>query len=505
MLEPDVECIPAQPALKRRKNDKAWPLGPASSAEAFAWAPRSLQMLRDRGLAHLGENYAARLHRALQQGICLRTDYSGLGGAEEALHQLVAALNLPETCQQACDLSEACRDLLCSRYGPSMPRCVHVDILARAPGNLEKELETMRLSYLAVAEQRCKSEAKAEVFQELGVEFVNRAIKKFSAPQPAMHKRKAFCVKHASECCIFPAPASDFQGTLCSAAGVTCHDFSVMGVSKKFLGPSLVPFCVWLWERLMSKEDWFVVECVPPFDDSTMGYLLRGSYELFTLRCCPSLFGLPVSRDRKYMVCLGKGLHWDPAVTEMGHQAAFESLFGAQIRLRGDDMLRAPESAVQDFVQKMALAKGLPPRRSSNRSWGCFLAMSATLQQSLKQHERALTDAGFSLTSPVLTNLAQRPSYMGPVVSCHVPALLRLRRLVLPEEMLELQGHDIFGPGPMRSCAADHLCTEVSATNKKQMAGNAMHVQCIASVFMFVLACTRKLASASEGSQGAAA
>ena len=218
---------------------------------------------------------------------------------------------------------------------------------------------------------------------------------------------------------------------------------------------------------------------------------------MHTLRACPSLFGLPVTRDRKYMVFLSRRLEWCDAVHTVGVQEAFRKLFARPVVMRGDELLRAPDAAVDDFVRSLAVARGLPPVGPGGVAWSCYLAMSSASKQSVRDHEESLAAAGFAQRAAVLTNIAQRASHMGPVLSGFVPALLRSsllwsfrkRRLVLPAEHLELQGYNLWGNEDRRSVVAA-LLPSLRSTSLKSLAGNAMHIQSIGSVLMFVVSCT---------------
>ena len=134
MLRRDVDDVcEAQPPLKRRKDEEGTlPSGPKTIAEAMKWAESTESMLRQLGQGFFNRDYAARLRETLLSGVCLRTGYSGLGGPEEALHQIVFALRLPPDvvkCQRGGDILEQCRNALCHRVGASAPQCVHGDIM----------------------------------------------------------------------------------------------------------------------------------------------------------------------------------------------------------------------------------------------------------------------------------------------------------------------------------------------------------------------------------------
>ena len=379
------------------------------------------------------------------------------------------------------------------------------DILHRVPERLVEEMRALRLAGQSELEVSCqRGLSKAEAVHEQGVIFIRQSLQlimdHFSSRRSQnVERRAAYCVNHVRACPLFPAMPSALQdGILCSAAGINCYDFSSMGISGRFLGESAFPFVIWLSERLVAKEHCFIVECVPGFDHELLASLVQEVYELVCLRICPSAFGLPISRDRKYMLLTSKRMQWDACVREMGHQVAFEKFFARQVHMRGDEMLRASPELVQSRVTAMAVSRGLPLTRSGGRPWSMCLAMTRSQQAMVDEHERALTSAGYSEHSAILTNIAQRADFMGPVFTGYVPALLRksllwsfrLRRLVMNEELFELQGYNMLGDNPeKRSCLAGALAV-VPETARRSMAGNGMRVQSVGCAFLFLLACT---------------
>ena len=495
--------------VKRQKLRNDFPPGPRTHAEADAWVTSTMNALRERGLQQFNVDFAVRLVDAMQpgHGVCLRTDYSGMGGPEEALHEIVMALGIDSSaviCQRAGDIDESamtvlkCRGL---RWSSCSECCVHHDIVDRCPPQIYDKMIRLQKRYLrlaAAALAKAGAPPKRAVYEKYGRSFIKQAVPlvaKAMAELPL--PLSAYCWTHHADCPIFPLPPPGFGGSLCSVAGVSCYDFSNMGVGKQFLGTSGPAFAVWCAERLIADEDFFVAECVTSFDDETLAELLDGKYSLYTLRACPTLFGLPIARDRKYMVCLSKRRSWHPAIHANGPAQSFQKLFERQVMMRGDELLRAPVSKQNEFLSKLATQRNLPPFRSSGSGWSNFLVMTHAQQKSLGQHEDALRNAGLSSTAPVLTNLSQRAQHMGPVLSGYVPTLLRrskiwsfrLRRMVLPEECIELQGYNLFGHAECRS-PIQHAMAFVKDSAKKSLAGNAMHVQSIGSVLIFVLACT---------------
>ena len=90
-------------------------------------------------------------------------------------------------------------------------------------------------------------------------------------------------MNHAAKCPIVPRARDAF--TLGSVSEINCCYFSAVRVC----------------ERVASREQLFFAECVPGFEDDVLADLVKEEYRVVCLRICPSVFGLPITRDRKYM------------------------------------------------------------------------------------------------------------------------------------------------------------------------------------------------------------
>ena len=407
----DVHAFVAEPARKKTR----WAdfqRGPRTCEEAFEWPRSMVELLSKQGLEHFQQDFGLRLREAMcRDGLCMRSDYSGMGAPEEALHILCAfferemgesVVKLPVVCQRACELLPYARRLLAARSGCCKDACINKDLMERCPEPLRSRLRKLRVQYHLVAkrdiEEGCKA---ADVYDKLGVQFILEAMDRIFQHHKVRHLQVATpvladCSTHENECPIFPKPAEGFAGHICNISGITCVDWSAMGSMLKFLGDSAEPFLQWAFERLIGDESFCVVECVPNFDHGTLALLMEDKFDLFCLRVCPSMLGLPILRERKYMILLKKQkIVWEPKVLELGHQAAFQLLFGRFVVMSGDQMLRAPNHAVQAFIAKKAERRGLPRTRRSGEPWSCYLAMSRTAQITVDEHEAVLTEAGY--------------------------------------------------------------------------------------------------------------
>ena len=266
VLQSDFDVEFVQPVQKRRrlfesKLLESRPLGPRTHADADGWVHDSFRMLKECGQRFFGVDFSVQLLQRLEpsRGVCMRTDYSGLGGPEEALEQIIRALQLDDSsvrCQRAGDKEQHIKALLLARRGPSRPECVHGDIVERFPAHALAAISTMREEYVEKAEA---AENKGQAYESLGKEFVQLAFQHLMQQLQTvrMSAHTAPCARHGRACEVLPAPPAGFQGLLCSVSGVNCYDFSSMGACQKFLGKSVIPFLMWAAERCFSCEDFF--------------------------------------------------------------------------------------------------------------------------------------------------------------------------------------------------------------------------------------------------------
>ena len=147
-LQPDEEVESAGVGL---------PVAPATRRDFFLWPKRVLDALSQQG-------FDGALASTFQKfGLCLTTDYSGMGCPE------IAAAHLQEACRhvsgsameqwpglrcrKASDCSPSCRRVLMSHVGPSAPACVFGDMLNRAPADVvAKILHILQVHRGAVAQ-----------------------------------------------------------------------------------------------------------------------------------------------------------------------------------------------------------------------------------------------------------------------------------------------------------------------------------------------------------------
>ena len=195
--------------------------GPATAAECVLWAEGDVQALRVNGLRHFDVDYSARLLSALSGGVALRTDYSGAGTAEEAIRRLVIAVDSlglgPQLDRskfamlRACDTDKSCRTILESHQAFTAPQCVQVDIKARAPADVMKEIKAAQARMLAMARNKAARQkttaGKTLVIQKIGKQFVRKAMSIMMDGRVKNAGCRGYCTQHKRECkALRPAP-----------------------------------------------------------------------------------------------------------------------------------------------------------------------------------------------------------------------------------------------------------------------------------------------------------
>ena len=142
-----------------------------------------------------------------REGICLTTDYSGVGTPEACLQFLYQALqkqcadseSFQVCCLCVCDADAECRRVLLRHVGPAAPNCVLGDILDRCPRHLLMHCQAKLEAYRRRAEEAFSLGApKKDVIQTLGREFILETSEEIFRESVAQN---AWCYKHFSSQC----------------------------------------------------------------------------------------------------------------------------------------------------------------------------------------------------------------------------------------------------------------------------------------------------------------
>ena len=237
--------------------DPAREPGPGTAEETLRWADADIKALRTHGKQQFGEDFGLRLHDALQKGLCMRSDYSGAGSAEEAMRRICLAssdLHGGKTPSdvfaslRACDLKRACRKILHNHSGYSKPMCIQKNILDRTPAKVLTKIKKFQAKHLKNARFSATKDGvkRAEVFTKHGRLFMHAAMRLLEKAKLPKNGLKAYCEVHEQDCSVFPTDESKPGAMYCSIAGHNCYDWSTMGAMLLWLGEGALPFLQWV-------------------------------------------------------------------------------------------------------------------------------------------------------------------------------------------------------------------------------------------------------------------
>ena len=277
------------------------------------------------------------------------------------------------------------------------------------------------------------------------------------APNPAPVVL-AHCYKHGLKCNIDAQPpeharliAAERSGKISRGcvAGHNCYDWNTMGDKLGWLGDSATVFLQFLKEVIVLGYSWAILECTSGFNHDVLHELL--GYRCITLEICPRSLGFPTTRIRKYMFLTeNASLRWLPCVDEVGHAAVYKSIFHRRSSLYGDELLRAPESALMIHNRLLVQQRGLPATRRSGKAWRRYHLLTPAQRSMVQRHEaRAKRRSGGAAVRKVC-NLRQTPKFLPATKD--TPALLRKTLFVV-----HAQAEDRHSPGTPR----DHVLQDL--------------------------------------------
>eukprot|EP00969_Alexandrium_andersonii_P353078 15439068-Alexandrium_andersonii.AAC.1 len=189
---------------------------------------------------------------------------------------------------------------------------------------------------------------------------------------------------------------------------------------------------------------------------------------------------------------------WHPNIKQRGVQESFITLFGCHTPAPGDIKARAPQEVVEEYIKDQATRQGFPPYRRNKKPWSAYQVLHSGYKERVDGYEKDLAAAGFNPKARLISNIAQKPSYMKGGHAM-VPALLRgsilwlhgKSRMMLPIEHLEVMGYNIFGPtSSLTTCFHKEFLRSMDPTTLRKLAGNGMQLRQVGAVMMYIFGCT---------------
>ena len=451
------------------------------------------------------------------KGLCMVTDYSGVGSAEIACHFIHAAAerrSIPGVIKKpvflrASDSNPDCRSVLMNHRGSIKPTCVMGNLLDRVPRTLQDTWQASLSKYQEDMKQLIRQDNsmtaadRKVVAKNLGREFLKEGYVAMTQEGNDVIPEVGWCYLHQKGC-SFKSSLKDYSDFFkVSVSGVTCTDFSSMGVKMGFLGESSIPFLAWVRERLHFQEDLLGVECVPDFDHEVFELLLP-MYNLYVLSISPNNLGVPATRKRKYMLLLhSETCRW--RVQAAGLESFFRNLFFREVNIDANDFCSAPTSFLEKHLSKLALSRGFPTRAPSGAMWKAKQLISTKERETIREWEKKVRVlCGLQEADPttsfmnVTQSVARSPhAKLCPalITNSRLWAMKEQRFLLLPE-LFEVQGFAIFDKNipEVYMCPFRHILLDssnsMSETSLRRMAGNGMSMPCIGACLCFALGCS---------------
>ncbi|CAE7378643.1 unnamed protein product [Symbiodinium sp. CCMP2592] len=383
--------------------------GPLSLDEFCSWPVTVIRSLIGAGDGDDGE----RLHRLrflLQRGLWIDSDYSGVAGEYEVMHQMLQALkhialeaaglggesavscfnNVKVVHGRFCDKGKQQQDIL--KYISSLHNnsvCLFGDLNDRLPTAARQLLDSM-IPETKVTPAEAKQaysnmsqwlmENRAWVFAPAGtspclihgtdcplVKSVEPASTSPATPPPK-RRRLSFSESDTSKMDVAGeeesvplAPASSFLRV--NLAGTTCTGWSSAGKGLHFADPSERPHAIWLAERVaraeQGVEDMVISECTPRYPVKEKLADLEKTHEIIYLHISPMQLGWPVRRSRVFTCSLNReSMAWvGPDQSAVADH--FLQLFGREIQATADVFLAATDAEVFDFLRERASKRGV--------------------------------------------------------------------------------------------------------------------------------------------------
>lgn len=266
-------------------------------------------------------------------------------------------------------------------------------ILERAPQMGLLQVKELLQSYRMRKDYQSKTGKISEekILKRLGREFVRDAWRTLiTAEAEEGVPETAYCHKHRKQCSFETDLSTNCRAFDGHVAGPMCVDFSNLGAGLGWLGDTTLPFIVWLREKVRDPVQWFVLENVESFDDALVAELVSSVYDILVLTIDPYMFGVPVTRSRKYLLMKRRGyVEWVREV-EKDPTTAFHVLFGRPLGIDGRIFYSAPEEIVADTHKAIARQKNMAETLPNGAPWPSKLLMSNQTRERVKQWEEFL-------------------------------------------------------------------------------------------------------------------
>ena len=293
-----------------------------------------------------------------------------------------------------------------------------------------------------------------------------------------------------------------------NVSGLTCTDFSPLGLQSRESGKSERVHAVWECDRRHCArhelEHMFFSENSTRYPAEEKQGQLSDDYHILCMRVSPHELGFPMRRPRCFTAGVSKAkFHWlGPHGTE-AIERDFKSWFRKDLLLDGDVFLNAEPSQVRAWVDSVLQRrrKSLPAAfesKNMDEYLSLLLSPSALGRKHVYDGDRAARGGSDAYLCDLDQNLGYGPS-PGPLMPCldSHPSIFSYnrRRLAIPIELLAAQGIDTLPSlqGNRKPSQLGMLLQKLEDRSVKSLLGNSIHVPSYAAWFLYILSnCSRK-------------
>ena len=290
---------------------------------------------------------------------------------------------------RASDLDETCQRVLMQHAPQSRPEHVMGSLFDRIePKDVEKLKKLVSKGVTRYHAKRSLGGVAPEEKKRMGKRLFKQAM---LCVRKARFKKTVPCKSCGKQCKPHPS-VKELRGCrYLLAAGTTCISWSALGCSAGWLHSSLVPFAIWLEDVRRQMPTHVIHECTRAFDFNTLNEFLSPWYGLEQMVCSPVDFGVPVKRNRSYILMSLKSavvIDVPFARTSMQDLEIFQQVVGCARMF-----FRAPGSAVARFIKDNIRPERLELEESDAR---CTLTQAAASR--LEEHlvSQVISGASFA-------------------------------------------------------------------------------------------------------------
>jgi hypothetical protein len=290
-------------------------------------------------------------------------------------------------------------------------------------------------------------------------------------------------------------------------SGLTCKDFSMLGLQKRDAGVSSKEHTTYVATRKAlcqrKEEHFYFSECAETYPTLQKQGPLASSHFQVSVRTGPEAMGFPTRRLRSFGAGVNRSTHvWvGPSVDKV--QEDFANTFHRSIVLTGEVFLQASLRDIHDNSRALAaVRKKCLPEDFQSCEYSEYLDILAPPGVVMIKAEYEAAFAADTLTPPFFADLAHHP-FKGPAHGAFIPVLdthpktftwnapspMQGERFLLPSELLASLGNDVYPSlSAGRSLSSlPSLLAKHPLAKQLMMIGNSIHAPTLAAWIYYVL------------------